>query len=192
MSLPELYFSLDVEADGPIPGPHSMWSLGCSALNQAGEIVGEFDVNFKELPGAKGDPDTLAWWDKQDPKIRARCREDQQDPQAAMSRFTKWVLDISAQHKAMPVAVAYPAGYDWLFVYWYLVYFGQKSPFGFSCLDIKTYAMVKLNLPYRETTKKNMPKRWFEDLPPHTHLAIDDAREQGLLFLNMVRDRAEP
>jgi hypothetical protein len=84
--------------------------------------------------------------------------------------------------------VAYPAGYDFLFVYWYIIRFGLKSPFSFSCLDMKTYAMAKLGVPYRQAVKKNMPKRWFQGLPEHTHKASDDALEQGLLFLNMLAD----
>jgi hypothetical protein len=32
-----------------------------------------------------------------------------------------------------------------------------------------------------------MPKHWFDDLP-HTHVAIDDAIEQGAMFINMVRE----
>ena len=32
-----------------------------------------------------------------------------------------------------------------------------------------------------------MPSKWFDDLP-HTHVALDDAIEQGAMFINMVRD----
>jgi hypothetical protein len=31
-----------------------------------------------------------------------------------------------------------------------------------------------------------MPKNWFDKLP-HTHIALDDAIEQGALFCNMMR-----
>ena len=50
---------------------------------------------------------------------------------------------------------------------------------------MKTLAMALLKKPYRKSTKKNMPKTWFDDLP-HTHNALDDAIEQGALFCNMV------
>ena len=56
-----------------------------------------------------------------------------------------------------------------------------------SALDVKTMAMVLLDTEYRASTKKNMPKRWFDDVP-HTHVALDDAIEQGLLFCNMHAD----
>jgi hypothetical protein len=31
-----------------------------------------------------------------------------------------------------------------------------------------------------------MPPQWFDDLP-HTHVALDDAIEQGALFCNMLK-----
>ena len=56
-----------------------------------------------------------------------------------------------------------------------------------SALDIKSFAMAVLKSNYRESTKRNMPKRWFEDLP-HTHVALSDAIEQGALFCNMLAE----
>ncbi|MCI0348077.1 MAG: hypothetical protein L0Z53_01520 [Acidobacteriales bacterium] len=41
--------------------------------------------------------------------------------------------------------------------------------------------MALLRKGYRESVKRNMPKRWFDPLP-HTHRALDDAIEQGALF----------
>jgi len=32
-----------------------------------------------------------------------------------------------------------------------------------------------------------MPRRWFDKLP-HTHVALDDAIEQGALFCNMLAE----
>jgi hypothetical protein len=61
-----------------------------------------------------------------------------------------------------------------------------ESPFSHSALDMKSYAMAVLKTEYRESTKRNMPKAWFDKLP-HTHVALDDAVEQGALFVNMLR-----
>jgi hypothetical protein len=33
-----------------------------------------------------------------------------------------------------------------------------------------------------------MPRAWFADDLPHTHVALDDARAQGALFCNMLRE----
>ena len=88
-----------------------------------------------------------------------------------------------------PVFVGYPAGYDFLFVYWYLICFTGESPFSFSALDIKSYAMAMLGTEFRRTAKRSMPKRWFGK-HPHTHVAIDDAIGQGVLFCNMLAENA--
>jgi hypothetical protein len=52
---------------------------------------------------------------------------------------------------------------------------------------MKTLAMTLLGTDYRDSTKRNMPRRWFDKLP-HTHLALDDAIEQGALFCNMLKE----
>ncbi len=42
-------------------------------------------------------------------------------------------------------------------------------------------------LPYRKNIKPRFPKHWFDE-HPHTHVALDDAIEQGALFCNMLKD----
>jgi hypothetical protein len=73
-----------------------------------------------------------------------------------------------------------------MFVYWYLIKFAGKSPFSFAALDIKSYAMAILGTMFKDTSKRKMPKEWFDDLPKHSHRPLDDAIEQGKLFLNIV------
>ena len=100
-----------------------------------------------------------------------------------MTRFVTWIKSLDGK----PVFVAYPAAYDFMFVYWYLMKYVGESLFSHSALDIKSFAMAVLKSNYRESTKRNMPKRWFEDLP-HAHVALSDAIEQGALFCNMLAE----
>jgi DNA polymerase III alpha subunit (gram-positive type) len=178
----EIYVSTDVETDGPIPGPHSMLSLGSAAYTADKRLVATFSVNLDTLDGAAPDPRTAAWWATQ-PEAWAACRRDAETPQTAMPRYRDWLKALPGK----PVFVAYPAGFDFLFVYWYLIRFAGESPFSHSALDIKTLAMAMLGTGYRDATKRNMPKRWFDPMP-HTHVALDDAIEQGALFCNMLRE----
>jgi hypothetical protein len=180
----EIYVSTDVETDGPIPGPHSMLSFASAAFRPDKTLVATFTANLAELPGAAGHPDTLRWWQTQ-PAAWAACRENPRDPAAVMPEYVTWLKALPGK----PVFVAYPAAFDFLFVYWYLIRFAGESPFSHSALDIKTYAMALLGTAYRDSTKRNMPRRWFDDVP-HTHVALDDAIEQGRLFCNMLRERA--
>jgi hypothetical protein len=178
----EVYVSTDVETDGPIPGPHSMLSFASVAFRADGTELGHFARNLETLDGAAGHPATMAFWAKNQKAWNA-CRTELVSADAAMPEYVAWVKALPGK----PVFVAYPAGFDFLFVYWYLLRFACESPFSHSALDIKTYAMALLRKPYRESTKRNMPKRWFPACP-HTHVALDDAREQGLLFINMLKE----
>lgn len=178
----EIYVSTDVEADGPIPGPHSMLSIGSAAYTADKVLVATFAANLATLPGAQAHPKTAEWWTTQ-PEAWAACRKDLEPPEQAMPRYVTWVKSLPGK----PVFVAYPAGFDFMFVYWYLMKYVGESPFSYSALDIKSFAMAMLKAPYRHTSKRSMPKRWFDALP-HTHLALDDAIEQGALFCNMLRE----
>src|ERR1041384_6847714 len=178
----EIYISTDVETDGPIPGPHSMLSIGSAAYTADKQLVATFSANLETLPGAQAHPKTAQWWATQ-PEAWAACRKDLESPEQAMARYVSWIKSL----KSKPVFVAYPAGFDFLFVYWYLIRFVGESPFSFSALDVKTFAMALLKKEYRQSVKRNMPARWFDPLP-HTHRALDDAIEQGALFCNMLAE----
>ncbi len=179
---PEIYVSTDIEADGQIPGPHSMLSFGSAAYLADKTLVDTFSANLELLPDAEGDPRTMRWWRSQ-PEAWAACRTDPRPPEEVMPEYDAWVRHLPGK----PVFVAYPAGFDFTFVYWYLMRFVGRSAFSYSALDIKTFAMAVLGSRYRQTTKRNMPRRWFDDLP-HSHIALDDAIEQGALFCNMLAE----
>ena len=179
----EIYVSTDIESDGPIPGPHSMLSFGSAAFAPGGERLGTFEANLEALPGATGHSDTMAWWATQ-PEAWAECRRDPRDPAEALPDYIGWVKALPGK----PVFVAYPAGFDFLFMYWYMIRFAGESPFSHSALDMKTFAMVLMGSGYRDATKRNMPKGWFGP-SRHTHKALDDAIEQGELFCRMLAER---
>ena len=62
-----------------------------------------------------------------------------------------------------------------------------RSPFGWAALDIKTLAFALTGLPDRRNVKAAFPEHWHDPLP-HTHVALDDAKEQGALFCNMLAE----
>jgi hypothetical protein len=178
----EIYVSTDVETDGPIPGANSMLSFGSAAYLANKTLVGTFTANLETLPGAEPNPSTMEWWGSQ-PEAWAACRIDPQPPEEVMPTYVDWLNQLPGR----PVFVGYPAAFDFMFVYWYLIRFAGESPFSFFALDIKTYAMAMMKTGYRESVKGNMPQRWFDQYP-HTHRALDDAIEQGALFCNMLAE----
>ena len=178
----EIYVSSDVEVDGPIPGPHSMLSFGSAAYLPDKTLVSTFTTNLALLPEATGHPDTMKWWAERPEAWRA-SRQNLRDPAHAMHDYVIWLESLSEK----PVFVGFPASFDFLFIYWYLMRFVGRSPFSFAALDIKTMAMVMLKKEYRQCSKKDLPKRWFDPLP-HNHVALDDAIEQGAMFCNMLTE----
>jgi DNA polymerase III alpha subunit (gram-positive type) len=159
-----------------------MLSFGSAAFREDGVLVGTYSQNLETLPGASPDPKTEQWW-RGRPEAYAACRSGARPAEEVMPEYVRWVESLGE----LPVFVAYPAGYDFTFMYWYLVRFAGRSPFSHSALDIKTLAMSLLGGGYRDATKRNMPKRWFSKRP-HTHVALDDALEQGELFCAMLRE----
>jgi hypothetical protein len=181
----EIYVSTDIEADGPIPGPNSMLSFGSAAFRADKTLLATFTANLTTLPGAQGERKTMDWWQTQPEAWRA-CREGARDPALVMPEYLAWLKQLPGR----PVFVGYPAGFDFMFVYWYLIRFAGESPFSHSALDIKTYAMAVLGTDFRDSVKRNMPHAWFDRLP-HNHVALDDAIGQGALFCNMLAARQQ-
>ncbi|MFJ1733922.1 3'-5' exoribonuclease domain-containing protein [Streptomyces sp. NPDC088254] len=184
---PSLYISVDIEADGPIPGPYSMLSLGAA-------VAGVQDADGFTA----ADPAARTFYRELRPISeefvsealavsgldRERLREQGIEPSLALAQFARWVREVS--DGAQPVMCGYPASYDWTFLYWYLIRFTGSSPFGHSgCLDMKTLYAAKAGLPLRAVAKRAMPPELLSTRR-HTHHALDDAIEQAELFANLM------
>jgi len=184
---PSLYISVDIEADGPIPGPYSMLSLGAAVAGR--HDVGGFapadperDTFYRELRPVSEEfiPEALAVSGLD----RTALTTGGSDPATALTEFTAWVREVSTG--AQPVMCGYPAAYDWTFLYWYLIRFTGESPFGHSgCLDMKTLYAAKARLPLRAVAKRTMPGHLLSTRR-HTHHALDDAMEQAELLANLM------
>jgi hypothetical protein len=184
----EIYVSADVEADGPVPGPNSLLSLGLAVCGTAGPdgfapqdpTARTFYAELRPA-GAEFDPEALAVSGLDRERLAAEGR----DPAEAMTAAAAWVRRTAAG--ALPVLVAYPLGYDWMWLYWYFVRFsGTGSPFGHSRhIDLKTLYATKAGVPVGHATKSRMPRALLSDRP-HTHNALDDAVEQAELFCNLM------
>ncbi|WP_271219944.1 exonuclease [Streptosporangium carneum] len=183
----ETYISVDVEADGPIPGPYSMSSFG---MVVAGRMTGrDFQpidprahTFYAELRPISDDhvPEALA--------VSGLDREtlvrEGLDPAEAMRNAAVWIREVCGN--STPVLAAYPLSYDWMWMYWYFMRFAGASPFGHSrCVDMKTMYAAKAGVPVGWATKRQMPKHLLSTRP-HTHNALDDAMEQAELLQNLM------
>jgi hypothetical protein len=183
----EMYFSVDVEADGPIPGPYSMVSCGVSVAGVRNPDFTPIDPTrftfYRELRpiSEEWDPAALAV----SRLSREQLVDTGADPAVAMAELTDFIR--TTADGARPVFVAYPACYDWMFVYWYLIRFTGASIFGHSgCLDMKTLYATRANVHIGRAVKRLMP-RHLHSTREHTHNALDDAVEQADLFANLMR-----
>ena len=184
----ELFVSYDCEADGPIPGVYSMISFAGCAFTLRDGIISEFTRNLFPLEEAQKDPDTMNnFWSKH-PQAYQETQIDQIDPDRAMQEFSAWAKSLPG---GQPVFAAYPMGFDFTFHHWYSHRFLGSDPFGFSGFDLKSYAMASLKLPYRNLIKKNMPRSWFDRKQRHTHVALDDAREQAFTMIEAMKSNLD-
>lgn len=193
MARADLYLSADVEADGAIPGPYSMSSFGLC-------VAGRYDgTDFTPIA-----PETATFYaelrpisDTFEPEAaavsgldREALVRDGRDPAEAMTACAAWVQAQGESFDARPVLVAYPLGYDWMWLYWYFVRFSATgSPFGHSgALDMKTFYAARSGAVLGRATKRSMPPALLSTRP-HSHHALDDAMEQAELMQNLVTYR---
>jgi len=182
MESDEVFFSIDIETDGPIPLQNSLLSLGCAAFSPNGKLIDTFEVNLSPMEGAVQDPSTMEFWSRNQ-EAWNHSTQNQIDPTEGMTRFKDWVHTTAGGK--LRTAVCFPSGFDFTFVYVYFVKLGVPSPFSFSCIDVKSYASAVRQSAYSRAGKRYWPGRWFDKGLPHTHKAIDDAIEQGLSFIKM-------
>lgn len=190
----DVYFSADVETDGPIPGPYSMLSF---ALVYAGRFDGQrfqrpdaYDIHFyRELRpiSVEFQAEALAV----NGLDRERLKLHGADPNAAMTDAAEWVESVA--DGASPVLVAFPLSFDWTWLYWYFVKYSKSgSPFEHSrCFDLKTAYAVKARAPVAASGKSQLSPH-LRALRPHTHNALQDAKEQAEIFANVFEWEGAP
>ena len=182
----DIYFSADIETDGPIPGPYSMLSFALvpvatfdgkrfTRISQRARFTAELrpiSTRFDEEALAVNNID------------RTRLLREGKEPSEVMTAATAWVRKAAGGMR--PVLVAYPVAFDWSWLYWYFVrYSATGSPFSHSAAyDIKTAFAVKAGLPLSQAGRSRMPAFLRKGLT-HTHEALDDAVEQGEIFARL-------
>lgn len=180
---PLLFLSFDIEADGPAPGLNSMLSMGFVGINEAGQFVFQFEANLKPLPDANPDSKTLQWWAHPDQAAAVDyIAQNQRDPKEAFQLLVQHIDKLKAEYQVR--CVAWPIAYDWQWINYYFHRFIGSNPLGHSATDIGSYAWGLLG-----TKTHNVGKlEEFKDPKlPHTHKALDDAKEQGMVFYNLWR-----
>lgn len=188
MQVSDIYFSVDIETDGPIPGPYSMLSFAIvpAGSMREGRFIRPADGEglYLELQpiSESFEPQALAV----NGLNRERLLREGLAPAVAMKRASEWIAARCAEGEGEPVLVAYPLGFDWSFLYWYFIRFAGASPFKHSRgFDLKTAFSVRGRRPIASAGQKHLPAHLQSSLP-HTHHALDDARAQADVFAKLM------
>lgn len=178
----QIYVSTDIETNGPHITKNSMLSLASAAFLEDKTLISTFSVNLNTLPEGEENPITMRWW-QQYPEAWQAARQNCIEPKEGINHYVDWLNQLPGQ----PIFVGYPIAFDFSFVVYYLERFTGKNPFGFAAIDLRSLVMGLHQAPFSESSKSSWPARWVED-KPHTHIALDDAIEQGFAFCNILAE----
>lgn len=175
-----VYLSIDVEASGPFPGLFSLVSIGAVVVkaNSDGDWgVSEEESFYEELqhlPDAK----ELEAATNIHGLTREYLEEHGRDPGQVMEEFADFLDALERRYKKV-IPAAWPASFDSPYVGWYLQYFLDENPLGWSCFDIPSFGMGLFQC-HRNALRNLMKKAGIEfGKNPDPHNALADAIEQG-------------
>jgi len=152
------FVSVDIEADGPVPGLYSMVSFGAVVATPP------FDDSFYcELKPISDQyiPDAL--------KVCGFTRDETlkfTEAEIQMARFEAWLDDLKLR-KSYPIFIADNNGFDWQFINYYFHKFVGRNPFGYSSWNLNSF--------YKGLEKNVRAKFKQFRVTKHTHNALDDA-----------------
>lgn len=161
------YIMVDIEADGPIPGPYSMISLGAVVVQPPPQRT--FYQTFYPISDQ---------WIPQALAVSGMTREDTMKgtpPKIAILNFQTWLLSVTNK----PKFISDNNGFDWQFVNWYFWTYSRGNPFGHSSTNLESLykglvTNLKLNFKHLRKTK-------------HMHNPVDDAMGNVEALLELDR-----
>ncbi len=174
----EVYVSVDVETSGPRIGLHSMLQIGACLVDDQRQTFDALLVPISD----KFEPEAM----KIVGKPLTYFAEAGSDPINVMADFGRWVRSLG---EGTPVFVGFNAAFDWGFINWYFLKFGDgANPFGYAPLDIKSYYAGLSGCAWEDTRSSHIPDK-FKSPKPHTHDGLADAMEQADIFRRMRDSR---
>ena len=171
----EVYISVDIEASGPIPGEYSMLSIGAC---EVGNVDNCFYVELQPISEKYVEQALVVCGLSMD-----ELRKSGRPPGEGIGEFADWTKRTGKARK--PVFVGYNAGFDWSFINYYFIRFTGENPFGVSSLDIKSVWLGMTGSSWSGTSQTQVKRKLGIDAE-HTHNALDDAKEQAVIFQKML------
>jgi ribonuclease T len=175
----DTYISVDVEAAGPVPGEYSLLSIGAC-------IVGDVDKNFYVELKPININFVQAAIDVAGFDLKALDRSGI-DPPDALRLFEEWLRSVVPIDR-VPIFVAYPLAFDWMFVAYYFQRFLGNNPFGYQGLDIKSYYAGVVGAQWSQSGHDQISATLSINFDL-THNALEDAIAQAKLFERLLNHR---
>lgn len=181
-----VYFCVDLEASGPVPGLYNMVSVGGVEVRWDGEKHVRGDTFYFELrPSFEGfDPAAQAIHGL----TESHLRDHGIPARDVMRRVADWVRDhLRSGERAL--FVGHNAPFDWMFVAYYFAWAGLENPFGYNALDTKALMMGKHRLFWRQCSKSGLMKLYPHleaPAPEKVHNALADAEFQADILIALL------
>lgn len=172
------YFSIDIEADGPVPGEYSMLSLGAVPViprEEAWTVTAHrFYAEFEPLEEAKVQPEARAVG-------TLHLEGNIIPPEAAMTAFAAFIAEVKLElGDERIVAAAKPTAFDCAFVNYYFWRFLGENPLGHSAFDLGSYLQGSFPTKnWGQRTRAMKRAGYVKPTNPKEHHVLFDALEQA-------------
>lgn len=185
------YLVTDIEANGLVPGRHSMISIASVAVDHDGMEIARFTVNLQPLGGKSEDPGAMTWWVTQ-PDAWQETTATAVEASLGMAAFTSWVQRLPGPR----IFVAHPVSFDGAYIAWYLDQYGdtplydtpRQTGLTTAALDLPSLVIGVMGWDLERCGRHGYPTEWLGG-NPHSHRAIDDALGYASLLKTMLEKR---
>lgn len=188
------YISIDVEASGPIPGEHSMLSLGaCVVRNQSLTFYSEFkpispcyslaamkvaSLGLKCIEGSTDNELNPNSTEFSPMSVLESLAWKGAEPKEGMQKFREWIGEVCGSK--LPVLCGSPIVFDGMYVKWYMHRYLDEDINGYDTEDIRSM--------YRGQTGNRDAQLWQIGLRKGkmSHNALEDAIQQAKEFHHVL------
>jgi DNA polymerase III epsilon subunit-like protein len=182
-----VYFSVDVEASGPMPPLFNLVSIGAVEVRPAPEglVLGrEFYVELKPIfPGFREESMAVHGIS------REHLEQNGAEAGEAMQRFADWTRAGLGPNEE-PVFVGHNVVFDWAYINYYFHHFGIENLYGYKAMDSKSLAVGVLGISWWDANKdfllETMPGLVGLTAQEKSHNALDDARFQARILKGLL------
>ena len=162
------FYSVDIEADGPIPGTDDFSMVSFGAVRVTPELDQTFYGKIRPI-SEKFIPSALA--------ISGHSREEHltfDDPVEVMTNFEVWIAETTS---GRPILISDNNGFDYMFIAWYFHHFLGRCPFGHTSRNISDI--------YKGMSGDMMKRIQHLRDTRHTHHPVDDAKGNAEAFVKL-------